>query len=114
MTAKDDPKPVAMSPTGRLTLPARTRRELGLTGGAYFDVEVTEEGILLRPLTAVAREDLWIYTPENLAKIERALEDVRAGRTIRMSPAELDAYGDAAEAARKRGEAAPGPSSQAG
>jgi AbrB family looped-hinge helix DNA binding protein len=95
-------RPVAMSKTGRLTLPAIVRHKLGLTGEAYFDVEVVEEGILLRPVTAVPREDVWIYTPENLAMIAQGLEDVRAGRLIQMSPAELEAYVD--EAARAREE----------
>jgi len=95
-------KPVAMSRTGRLTLPAPARRKLGLKGEAYFEVEVTEEGILLRPVTAVPREDVWLYTPENLARIEQGLEDVRAGRLIQMSPAQLDAY--VAEATRAREE----------
>jgi hypothetical protein len=53
------------------------------------------------------REDLWIYTPENFAKIQRGLEDLRAGRLIRMSPDELEAYGDAAEAAREKGDPTP-------
>ena len=97
-------KPVAMSKTGRLTLPAAARRELGIDDVAYFEVEVTEEGILLRPVKAVPREDVWIYTPENLARIERGLEDVRAGRLVRMSPAELDAYGDRMEADRMEAE----------
>jgi hypothetical protein len=61
----------------------------------------------LRPVIAVPREDLWIYTPENLAKIQRGLEDLRAGRLIRMSPDELDAYGDAAQAAREKGDPPP-------
>jgi AbrB family looped-hinge helix DNA binding protein len=96
-------KPVAMSKTGRLTLPAAARRKLGLSGEAHFDVEVTEEGILLRPVTAVPRDDVWIYTPENIARVQRGLEDLRAGRLIRMSPTELDAYGDQAEANRAAG-----------
>jgi bifunctional DNA-binding transcriptional regulator/antitoxin component of YhaV-PrlF toxin-antitoxin module len=94
-------KPIAMSRTGRLTLPASARKELGLTDVAHFDVELTEEGILLRPVTAIPPEDAWAYTPKVLASIQRGLEDIAAGRTIRMSPAELDAYGDAAEAARE-------------
>lgn len=97
-------KPVAMSKTGRLTLPAAARRKLGIHDVANFEIEVTEEGILLRPVKAVPREDVWIYTPENLARIERGLEDFRAGRLIRMSPAELDAYGDRAEAERQSDE----------
>jgi AbrB family looped-hinge helix DNA binding protein len=93
-------KPVTMSPNGRLTLPAPARRKLGLRGEAQFDVEVTEEGILLRPVVRVAREDVWVYRPENLARIEQALADLQAGRLVEMSPTELQAYGDEAEAAR--------------
>jgi AbrB family looped-hinge helix DNA binding protein len=92
-------KPVAMSRTGRLTLPAPARRTLGLSGEAYFEVEIVDGGILLRPVTAVARDDVWVYAPENLARIERGLEDLRAGRLIQLSPADLEAYVDWAEAA---------------
>ena len=107
MTAGDEVARVAMSRTGRLTLPASARRKLGLVDAAHFDVEVTEEGILLRPVLAVPREDVWIYTPENLAGVRRGLEDIQAGRLIRMSPNELEAYGDAADAAHARGESPP-------
>jgi len=62
-----------------------------------------EEEILLRP-TVVPSEDVWLYTPENLAMIAQGLEDVRAGRLIRMSPAELEAYGDRLQAERESDE----------
>jgi len=100
-------KPVAMSRTGRLTVPAAARRKLGLPGVAYFEVEVTEEGILLRPVRAVAQEDAWVYAPETLRRIERGLDDLRAGRLIRMSPSELGERGDQAEGARVAGNPEP-------
>lgn len=97
-------KPITMSATGRLTLPSSVRQKLGLTGEARFEVEVTDNGVLLRPVMAIPQDDVWIYTPENLARIEAGLADVRAGRVVRMSLEELQRYGDEAEAARRRGE----------
>ena len=71
-----------MSKTGRITLPAEIRRALDLDGEAEFLVEESEqgEGILLRPVVTMLREDAWAYTAEELASIRRGLDDVREGR----------------------------------
>jgi len=73
---------VTMSKTGRITLPAEIRRALDLDGEAEFLVEASEqgEGILLRPVVTMLREDAWAYTAEELASIRRGLDDVREGR----------------------------------
>jgi hypothetical protein len=65
---------------------------------------MTDQEMILHRPAAVPSEDVWIYTPENLARIERGLEDFRAGRLVQMSPAELDAYGDQMEAERQHDE----------
>ncbi|MBJ7603747.1 MAG: hypothetical protein JF888_11230 [Candidatus Dormibacteraeota bacterium] len=44
---------VAMNTTGRLTLPAETRRGLGLEGECYFEVKVVDGTILLCPVKIV-------------------------------------------------------------
>jgi AbrB family looped-hinge helix DNA binding protein len=85
---------VTMSPNGRLTLPVEVRQKLGLTGGeAEFDVEVTDHGsVTLRPVVVLPRDDTWAYTAEHLARVAKALDDVREGRVRHASEADLAAY----------------------
>ena len=80
---------VAMNAQGRVTLPASARRKLGLSDGAQLEVAVDESSITLRPAYLVPAEDAWAYTPESLASIRRALDDVRAGRIYQLSPEDL-------------------------
>jgi AbrB family looped-hinge helix DNA binding protein len=42
-----------MSPNGRVTLPAETRRALGLNGESLFEVHQTGGAIVLRPVAVV-------------------------------------------------------------
>jgi bifunctional DNA-binding transcriptional regulator/antitoxin component of YhaV-PrlF toxin-antitoxin module len=42
-----------MNSTGRVTVPAEVRRELGLDDEAFFEVQVQKGAILLRPVTLV-------------------------------------------------------------
>jgi bifunctional DNA-binding transcriptional regulator/antitoxin component of YhaV-PrlF toxin-antitoxin module len=45
-----------MSPSGRVTLPAETRRALGLDGESFFEVHQQGSAILLRPVAMVPLE----------------------------------------------------------
>jgi bifunctional DNA-binding transcriptional regulator/antitoxin component of YhaV-PrlF toxin-antitoxin module len=45
-----------MSPNGRVTLPAETRRALGLDGESFFEVHQQGSAILLRPVALVPIE----------------------------------------------------------
>lgn len=76
---------------GRLTIPAQAREALHVEGKAHWQVEVTEEGLLLRPALVIPREDAWAYTPEHLALVESAREDERAGRISQFRLADLEA-----------------------
>ncbi len=90
---------VSMSKTGRITLPAELRRELDLEGEAEFEVERLEEGdgLVLRPVIVMLREDAWRYTAEDLAGIRRGLDDIREGRVRAVTEAELRALADVAD-----------------
>lgn len=83
---------VTMSKTGRITLPAEIRRALDLDGEAEFLVEESEqgEGILLRPVVTMLREDAWAYTAEHRSRLEQAIEDSREGRTRSLTEEQLD------------------------
>jgi AbrB family looped-hinge helix DNA binding protein len=56
-----------MSPNGRVTLPAETRRALGLDGESYFEVHQQGGAILLRPVALVPIEKARTRTPRRRA-----------------------------------------------
>lgn len=84
-------KTAVMSKTGRLTLPAEARRELGLDAETEFEVEVDEErdALILRPVVMLRREDAWAYTPEHRELLRKAHGDSREGRVRVLSEQEL-------------------------
>jgi AbrB family looped-hinge helix DNA binding protein len=82
-------KTITVSSDGRLTLPADSRRALGIEAEAELEVEVDGDAIILRPVIVLRREDAWAYTPEHRALLARAHEDSRTGRVRRLSEAEL-------------------------
>ena len=81
-----------MNAQGRLTVPAEARKALHVEGETPFELEVTEHEIILRPALVVPREDVWAYTPEHLAQIEKSDADAHAGRTVHMTERELEQY----------------------
>jgi len=52
-----------MNPAGRVTVPADVRRTLGLGQEAFFEVEVQEGAIVLKPVVVVPLEQAKAYTP---------------------------------------------------
>lgn len=80
---------VSMNKQGRITVPASARRALRLEGEAQFEMEVTDDALILRPAFVIPREDAWAYTPEHLESMRRAEEDIAAGRVYRMTKAGL-------------------------
>lgn len=88
-------KTVTISKSGRLTLPAEARREIGLEGEMELEVEVDRAGdsIVLRPALVLLREDAWAYTPEHRELLARAHGDSREGRIRKLSEDELKASG---------------------
>jgi len=81
---------VSMNAQGRLTVPAAAREALKVEGATRFELEVTENAIVLRPSVAIPREDAWAYTPEHLARVERARQEGREGRSRRASENDLE------------------------
>ena len=90
---------VSMNKTGRITLPASIRREMDLEGEAEFLVErlADGEGVVLRPVVMMLREDAWVYTADDIAGIRRGLDDIREGRVQTVTEAELRAMAEVAE-----------------
>jgi len=79
---------VTMSPDGRVTVPAAARKALRVAGETQVELEVRENEMILRPALVIPREDAWAYTPENLARIAHARQQVREGR-IRFATHDL-------------------------
>ncbi len=80
---------VAMNAQGRVTLPAEIRRRLDLGEGDQLEVTVEDDRISLRRARVVVAEDAWAYTTKSLRSIRRALDDLREGRSYRLSEDEL-------------------------
>jgi antitoxin PrlF len=75
---------------GQVTLPAEVREAVHLHEGDLVEVEVTDEGILLRPKKLIDATQAWFWTFEWQAMEREASEDIARGRVQRfMSDAEL-------------------------
>ena len=81
---------VSMNAQGRMTVPAEARRALRVEGETQFELEITENALILRPAVVIPREEAWAYTPAHRQLIEAALEDAREGRVTRLTKAELE------------------------
>lgn len=66
---------------GRITLPNSLRRKAGLTAGDLLQVEITADGcILLTPVVAVKRSQVYFWTKRWQAGEREAEEDLRNKR----------------------------------
>lgn len=81
---------VSMTPTGRITVPAAARRELGISGEAEFAVAVEGDSLVLTPAVVLSRADAWAYTPEHRRRLAQAHRDSREGRVRKLTESELE------------------------
>ena len=65
---------------GQVTLPDDIRRAAHLEEGDLLEVELTPDGILLRPQKVVDATQAWFWTPEWQAGEREATADHAAGR----------------------------------
>ena len=70
-----------LSKRGVITLPAEIRTAARLEEGDPIEVEIVEDGILLRPQKLIDASQAWYWTPEWQAGEREADEDIAAGRT---------------------------------
>jgi len=80
---------VSVNKQGRVTLPVKARRALGITADTQLEVAVKDGALELRPAFVIPEEDRWAYTPESLASFRRALADVKAGRVFELTENQL-------------------------
>lgn len=77
---------VTMDAGGSLVIPPDVRQAIHVEGETLFEVEAMDDVLILRPAEAIRDEDRWAYTPEHLARVERAR---REGRGRIMTEREL-------------------------
>lgn len=65
---------------GQMTLPEDVRQAARLEEGDLLDVELTADGILLRPQKLIDASQAWFWTPEWQAGEREADADLGAGR----------------------------------
>jgi AbrB family looped-hinge helix DNA binding protein len=69
---------------GSVTIPADIRKAARLDEGDLVEVEITAEGILLRPKKVIDATQAWFWEPTWQAKEREADEDLAAGRFDRF------------------------------
>ena len=81
---------VSMDPEGRLTVPAAARAALNLKGAVEFEVEITQDTLIFHPVAGRLNADAWAYTPEHISRVKEARRQVRAGKTHKLTEADLE------------------------
>ena len=71
---------VTLRSDGRVTIPKNLRRQARLSEGDELDVEMTSDGILLRPCSQRDKDQWWYWTDEWQAGEKQIVEDRAAGR----------------------------------
>lgn len=86
---------VTVHGSGRLTVPASVRKQLGLTEGTQLEIEVDleQKALVLRPVVYLRLEDAWAYTSDHRELLERAHRDSKEGRVKRLSEEDLESLG---------------------
>jgi AbrB family looped-hinge helix DNA binding protein len=89
---------------GQVTLPEEIRRAARLEEGDLLDVEMTADGILLRPRKVIDATQAWFWSPEWQAGERDAEADLTSGLTETFASGEefLDALTRRAKTPRRR------------
>jgi antitoxin PrlF len=73
---------------GQVTIPTEIRKAAHLEEGDPVEVEVTPEGILLRPRKVIDSTQAWFWTPAWQAGEREADEEIAAGAVERFESGE--------------------------
>lgn len=71
---------VTLRSDGRVTIPKSLRRQARLNEGDELDVEITSDGILIRPCSQQDQDQSWYWTDEWQVGEQQIAEDRAAGR----------------------------------
>jgi len=81
---------------GQVTIPADVRQAARLEEGDPVEVEIVEDGILLRPMKMIDASQAWFWTPEWQEGERQADAEIAAGLGMRFeSDEDFLAYLDA-------------------
>jgi AbrB family looped-hinge helix DNA binding protein len=80
--------PIILRGKGQITLPQEIREAARLEEGDPFEVEMTDQGILLRPLKVIDSTQAWFWTPAWQLMEAEADADIASGRVERYRTAE--------------------------
>lgn len=69
---------------GQVTIPAGVRQAARLEEGDLVEVELVEDGILIRPMKLIDASQAWFWTPEWQEGERQADADIAAGRVARF------------------------------
>jgi AbrB family looped-hinge helix DNA binding protein len=64
---------------GQVTIPAEVRRATGLEEGDPIEVDVVDEGILLRPQKVIDATQAWFWSRAWQERVGRSVEQIAAG-----------------------------------
>jgi antitoxin PrlF len=64
---------------GRVPIPDHIRQAVHLEEGDEIEIQVTDEGILLRPIHEPELDLSWFETPEGRARLQEDVDAVRSG-----------------------------------
>lgn len=67
-------------PKGQLTIPRAIRAALGLEEGDPVEIEIVDEGILLRPKKVINASQAWFWAPAWQEGEAHAARDIAEGR----------------------------------
>jgi len=77
-------KVIQMCSRGQITLPSNLRKTLGLKAGDYFEVDVQDSVLVLKPCKSIPKnipkDEVWYWTETWQLKERRAQEDIKKGR----------------------------------
>jgi len=75
---------------GQITIPKRLRAQLGIEEGDVFEVEVTEQGLLLKPRKLIDPQQAWFWSEAWQTREQEAEDAIQAGQVKRFAdPEEL-------------------------
>ncbi len=66
---------------GQITIPSEIRKAAHLEEGDPIEVELVEDGILLRPLKVIDATQAWFWAPDWQAREREAAADLAHGRS---------------------------------
>ncbi|MFL5945827.1 MAG: AbrB/MazE/SpoVT family DNA-binding domain-containing protein [Gaiellaceae bacterium] len=69
---------------GQVTIPAEVRRAVQLEEGDPIEVEVVEDGILLRPQKVIDAAQAWFWSRAWQERVARSVEQIEAGEGERF------------------------------